>query len=260
MLLVADVETTGLPPRRLAPFRDVDQWPRIVSIAWALFSTDGTERKRRYAIVKPHGFDIPADSVRVHGITTDRARREGVPLAGLLEMLNADLRSEQPGVFVAHNVAFDRNVVLAEMVRAGAPLSLETLPTFCTMEASVDLCRIPRRGGGYKWPSLAELHRHLFGCDYPEAHDAAADVAACARCYFALQQVGSRTAGEEDEDDASSYAQELIDRILVWAADQWSFDTSFVEDMQDRLNSRGCLTPRQLAALENIVDRWHIDD
>jgi hypothetical protein len=65
--------------------------------------------------------------------------------------------------------------------------TLGALPTFCTMLSSVEVCRLPGRYGDYKWPRLAELHQHLFGADFAGAHDAAADVMACLRCYFALR-------------------------------------------------------------------------
>ena len=43
---------------------------------------------------------------------------------------------------------------------------------------------------GFKWPKLSQLHKKLFGSDFDEAHDAEADVAACARCFFALKDQG----------------------------------------------------------------------
>ena len=34
-----------------------------------------------------------------------------------------------------------------------------------------------------KWPTLSQLYQILFHSDYQEAHDAGADVSACARCF-----------------------------------------------------------------------------
>ena len=55
------------------------------------------------------------------------------------------------------------------------------------MVGTTELCRIPGQFG-YKWPSLSELHRFLFGTGYEEAHDAGADVAACADCFLELRR------------------------------------------------------------------------
>lgn len=59
----------------------------------------------------------------------------------------------------------------------------------CTMNESTDLCKIPGPYG-YKWPKLEELHKHLFGKTFDNAHDALADVRATARCLFELRRRG----------------------------------------------------------------------
>jgi hypothetical protein len=53
-----------------------------------------------------------------------------------------------------------------------------------------EYCALPRKNGGYKPPKLIELHEILFGESFVGAHDAAADVRACARCFFELKKRG----------------------------------------------------------------------
>ena len=194
MQLFFDVETTGLPSRRGATYREVDVWPRIVSISWALASRADRVVEHRSAIIRPEGFTIPLGAERVHGISTELALQRGRRLDEVLEELAADCAAHVPFQLVAHNLDFDRNVLFAELVRAGrmppAPKLLrvlESLPTFCTMLSSVNLCRLPGYHGDYKWPKLEELHQHLFGASFAGAHDAAADVLACVRCYYAMR-------------------------------------------------------------------------
>jgi len=194
MLLFFDVETTGLPSRRGATYREVDVWPRIVSISWALASGPDAIAAHRSAIIRPDGFTIPAGAERVHGISTAQALQHGRRLGDVLEELAADCAAHVPFRLVAHNMDFDRNVLFSELVRAArmppAPKllrQLEALPTHCTMLTSVNLCRLPGRYGDYKWPRLEELHQHLFGHGFPGAHDAAADVLACVRCFYAMR-------------------------------------------------------------------------
>jgi DNA polymerase III epsilon subunit-like protein len=93
------------------------------------------------------------------------------------------------GVLVAHNVQFDERVVGAEFLRAGWPNPIESKARLCTMRSSAEFCAIPGRGD-YKWPTLEELHRALFGAPLASAHDAAADVRSCAKCFFELKRRG----------------------------------------------------------------------
>lgn len=190
MILVFDVETTGLPARYDAHYSALDVWPRIVSISWALFRGLDSKINHRHMIIRPEGFVIPNESTRIHGISHKQALKDGHPLESVLSKLLRDIESHQPGLVVAHNIDFDRPILLAEFLRAGLDDSFAELPTICTMTSTTELCRIPRPSGGYKWPSLDELHRHLFDTGVRNAHSASADVLSCAKCYFELERLG----------------------------------------------------------------------
>ena len=183
MYLFFDTETTGLPRSWKAPADDVDNWPRLVQIAWILCDRDGAELEKRSLIVAPDGFTVPTDASRIHGISNTRALEEGVPVESALEEFGRCLN--QCSCLIAHNLDFDAKVLAAEYIRMGADPGLEDKVTICTKEVSTDFCRLPGRYG-YKWPTLEELHRILFGSDFEQNHDALDDVEACARCYFEL--------------------------------------------------------------------------
>jgi DNA polymerase III epsilon subunit-like protein len=190
-LLFFDCETTGLPGVRFFSPEVVDQWPRLVQLAWARYDDLGNAIERRDSLVRPEGFRIPADATRIHGISDDRARREGRELAEVLdEFLAAALA---PGTtLVAHNFDYDRNVVAGEIIRTRRPQGFLDLSGICTMKSTTGLVQLPRPGGGcgYKWPTLEELHTWVFGFAYEGAHDAANDIEACARSFFKLRQTG----------------------------------------------------------------------
>jgi DNA polymerase III subunit alpha len=60
----------------------------------------------------------------------------------------------------------------------------------CT-EDTAELCKLPGgRGGRFKLPTLTELHSHLFGEPFAEAHNATADVEATTRCFLELIRIG----------------------------------------------------------------------
>ncbi|PID92623.1 MAG: DNA polymerase III subunit alpha, partial [Bacteroidetes bacterium] len=185
MYLIFDTETTGLPKRDNAPVSEVDNWPRVVQIAWQLHDAEGQLLTHRNLLIKPDGFEIPYSAEKVHGISTERALSDGLPLAEALAILNESL--QQTRYLVGHNVKFDINALGAEFIRSQTPGRFLELETICTMDSSTDHLKIPGgRGGRFKPPRLMELYEFLFDTQFTEAHNAAADVEATARCFFEL--------------------------------------------------------------------------
>lgn len=188
MYLFFDTETTGLPKNYNAPIEDLDNWPRLVQLAWQLYNKDGELVSEKECIIKPEGFIIPEQSSNVHGITTERAISEGVDLTSSLAKFSQAI--EDSLVLVAHNINFDEKIIGSEFLRKGIDNNLKAIPKICTMQTTTDLCKIPGSYGRYKWPKLSELHIELFGKDFEDAHDALVDVKACARCFFQLKDRG----------------------------------------------------------------------
>jgi DNA polymerase III epsilon subunit-like protein len=188
--LLVDCETTGLPRTRYFSPDAVDDWPRLVQIAWGRCDSSGQMTDAQCHIIRPEGFRIPADATRIHGITHARARRVGRDLSGVLDEFLEEVG--RPGtVLVAHNLEYDWGVLASELVRTGKPHSVLEIAGICTMKTTTEVCCLPRPGGyGFKWPTLEELHTCLFGRSYEGTHDAGQDLEACARCFFKLLQAG----------------------------------------------------------------------
>lgn len=185
MYLFFDTETSGLPRNWNAPASDLENWPRLVQLAWIQYDSSGNEISGKNRIIKPEGFEIPFSSTMIHGITNKRALETGIPLQKALnEFLQAVNTSN---LLVAHNMNFDEKVISSELIRTGK--NLPSINKFCTMETTADFCKIPHRNG-YKWPKLTELHKKLFNSNFNGAHDASNDVLACARCFFELKNRG----------------------------------------------------------------------
>lgn len=197
MYLIFDTETTGLPKDWNKPFTDVDNWPRMVQIAWQLHDDMGQLLEHVDYLIQPDGYDIPYDAEKVHGISTALAKEEGVPLNQALEHLIKAL--SQAKFAVGQNLNFDINIVGAELVRAGMshqPLTDMPILDTCT-ETTAELIKLPGgRGGRFKLPNLTELHQYLFGVPFAEAHNATADVEATTRCFFELLRRGVFTTKE----------------------------------------------------------------
>lgn len=186
MLLFFDTETTGLPRNWKAPLHDLANWPRMVQLAWLLYDESGQQQEADSRIVRPERYQIPARAASIHGIDQARAMAEGQPLE---EVLGAfDVALQQAHTLVAHNLVFDQHILGAEYLRAQGHNPLAAKQGLCTKEAGTSVCRLPGAyGRGYKWPSLNELHQTLFAEDIVGAHDAAVDIAATARCFWALR-------------------------------------------------------------------------
>ncbi|MCK5633314.1 3'-5' exonuclease [bacterium] len=187
MYIFFDTETTGKPERYNAPLEDLDNWPRMVQLAWLIFDKDEKKISEKEFIIKPGGFIIPEESTKIHKITTEKAIKEGFALSRVLQEFSDDLKTAE--VLIAHNIGFDEKIVGAEFIRKKIANNLFILPKVCTMTSSTDLCKLPSPyGNGYKWPKLPELHNHLFKSDFAHAHNALYDVKACAKCFFELKK------------------------------------------------------------------------
>lgn len=188
MFLIYDTETTGLPKDYNAPITDSNNWPRMVQISWQLHDDLGKLIEVKNYIIKPEGYEIPYAVVKVHGITTERALKQGVELSMVLDKFNGTLKKTQ--YVVGHNIEFDNHIIGAEFHRKNIETSLFERKVIDTKNESTEYCAIPGgKGGRYKWPKLEELHEVLFGEKFDQAHNAAADVEATARCFLELVRI-----------------------------------------------------------------------
>jgi DNA polymerase-3 subunit epsilon len=185
--LFFDTETTGVPMDWNAPVTDLDNWPRLVQLAYLLYDAKGTLISSKEAIIKPIGFSIPYDASNIHGITTEFALKNGLNISEVLSEFEE--QCEISSYLVAHNINFDSKVLGAEYLRNNKSNPLSKLHQICTMEKSTNFCKIESRYG-YKWPKLSELHYKLFGKDFDNAHNALADIEATAKCFWEMKKTG----------------------------------------------------------------------
>ena len=181
--IIFDVETTGLPKNyRLSP-KVVDNWPYIVQFSWII--VNDYKKTERSFIIKPDGYVIPDESIRIHQISNEKAIKEGILLKEVLEKFQNDC--ENINSLIAHNLHFDKSVILASCYRLDYKLSsFINKKLVCTMKSTTDLCKIPGKYG-YKYPRLEELHIFLFG-KVPDGvlHDSLVDSRITLKCYEEL--------------------------------------------------------------------------
>ena len=174
MTLIFDTETTGIIQKRL-PAHDPSQ-PHIVSIAAVLLNGGLREYSCMDVIIKPDGWTIPEDAVKVHGITDEIANQYGVPIGPVLTLFNH--LCFKADVLVAYNAAFDTEVIKSELARKGREHYLHDEKLRCCMLECAQELKLPNtRGyGDYKWPKLEESYKFFFGEDMQNAHNALWDV------------------------------------------------------------------------------------
>ncbi|TVZ55915.1 DNA polymerase III, alpha subunit [Lutibacter sp. Hel_I_33_5] len=202
MYLIFDTETTGLPKSWNAPITDTDNWPRAIQIAWQLHDEMGILLESNDFLIQPDGFNIPYDAERIHGISTELAQEQGISLSEGLDAFNNALQKTK--FIVGQNVGFDINIMGCEFHRLGVESNLTSLPLLdtCT-EKTAFLCQLPGgRGGKFKLPTLTELHKHLFGIPFSDAHNATADVEATTRCFLELIRLREYTKEQLDVDQS----------------------------------------------------------
>lgn len=187
MFLFFDTETAGLPKSWKAPVTQVNNWPHLVQLAYILCDVKGNRMSQGNHLVKPEGFSISKNAMRLHGITTEKAMAEGERLLNVLETFEGMVH--RADYLVAHNMDFDEKIVGAEFLRNQMANTLTKKKKICTMKGSVDFCRISGPYG-YKWPKLSELYYKLFRTDFDGAHDAVADTEATAKCFWELRRLG----------------------------------------------------------------------
>lgn len=182
--LVFDTETSGFPKAASAPLH---HQPHIVQLAALLIDDSGEERSMNF-IVRPDGWAIHAGAMEVHGITMEKAATAGVPKRAVMAAFTTLCRDAD--VVVAHNIEFDLKMVALEYRRLQQDNPLLTKRKICTMASTTDICKLPGQYGKYKRPKLIEAYRHFFGEDFGGAHDAMADVRACARIHQHISKQG----------------------------------------------------------------------
>lgn len=172
-LLGLDFETTGVDRHEDVP----------VSFALVV-ARNGEIVEHRSALVNPER-DIPAEATAIHGITTERAAAEGIPLAEAITLVaDAVLEAERRGVpLVGMNLCFDLSILDAQLRRyhgAGLHERAWRGPVLDVLVLDRHLDRY-RRGKR----RLENLCAH-YAVPVEQSHDAGADAASAIGVFWAL--------------------------------------------------------------------------
>ena len=186
MILILDVETTGLPGKAtstvdaLSGYRDLTRFDsaRIVQMSMMLCDSSLNEVQFHDFVVKADGFHIHNSSF--HGITNEMSQLHGVAFTDVARVLEGLLDCGVTDI-VAHNAAFDLNVIKSELCRYGLDDIIHKLDgthTVCTMKGTKNLVGAKMAGTrkALKFPSLGELYTFTFRKNIQNAHNSKYDV------------------------------------------------------------------------------------
>ena len=160
--IVFDTETTGLLLPSTAP---LDKQPFIIELGAT--SIDGRGRKASFQQLINPGFPLPAEIIKITGITD--ADLKGAPsFAAALPAFRKFF--DKATHLIAHNAPFDVGMLTNDLRRVG----VEDFPwppnIVCTVQEYFPM--FGRR------PKLIELYQKILGKPLPQTHRALDDVAA----------------------------------------------------------------------------------
>ena len=183
-LCAFDVESTGVDV-----FAD-----RIVSAA-IIRCGGGAPTATRTWLIDP-GIEIPKGASDIHGITTERARAEGLaPVRALVEIADELLSAAEDGeALVVCNAPFDLTILRSELARLDLPFPLKTSTVIDPLVLDKFVDRY--RKGSRKLAALAEV----YAAKLDRAHDAASDALAAARVAYRIAERNPEIASKSIEE------------------------------------------------------------
>ena len=190
-VLFFDTETTGIPDRAAKWDVDFMEYPHIVQIAW-MFGD-----KQESHIIRPTGWEIPDDTVAVHGITTEYAMEHGESFVFVIDRFIAF--AQKAGLICGHNIHFDTGIVKSNILRElgheyyyanDVETALFKGKRIDTMRQTMKWVDARNSWGKLKFPNLGELYARCFPGESFPAHDALEDVKAVAKCLPVIVELG----------------------------------------------------------------------
>lgn len=178
-VLVFDTETTWIYNKKE---KDLSRQPYIIQFAWIIADMKDNweyEIERKVDILIKPPIPIPYEVSKIHHIyDIDVANKktfeeEASEIASIISSVD---------IIVAHNLSFDKNMLLIEfwrLLEKGLPYDYAPKMELCTMENTINYCRLPKKNEkskGFKRPKLQELTKKTLGVYFTGAHNALVDV------------------------------------------------------------------------------------
>ena len=195
--LIFDTETTRFPKWKLPN----DHLEQTQLVQLGIMIAKGSEVILEWDHLVYCTQEPDKGAFKVHGISKAMCQEAGLTLRQAVGFFDQRLRDVDR--VVCHNVNFDRKVMLCAYAQASLncsegqepldPTYFLEKPNVCTMLTATNVVQVPHpTRGGWKWPTLQESYAALvYGEGFEDAHNAAADVAACHKVLVALEGINA---------------------------------------------------------------------
>jgi DNA polymerase III alpha subunit (gram-positive type) len=171
--VVLDTETTGLIHNRSIA---LDRLPEVIEFfSCNVDLATGKIGKKYETLIKPRNFPMSEKTIReTRTQLSNDILQDAFPFEKAAPAIKKII--EDAPVVIAHNVAFDKEMLDVEFERIGQKLKWPRV--ICTIEQTLHI-------KGYRL-NLTNLHVELFGKKFDSAHRAKADVLALTKCCVEL--------------------------------------------------------------------------
>lgn len=186
MYLIFDCSALAGKTDYKANFTETNAWPRLIHISWILLNEEFKPIGDADYIVDSKNFLIDNKSKEKAHIDDEDIAKKAKSVDEILDKFSET--AEKAEYIFAHNLNYNENILGAEYVRNKKSINMFSKKRYCLMEEGTYYCKIPSKGGGFKFPTLPELHAACFGQSYGPPGNARADVIASARSFIKLMK------------------------------------------------------------------------
>jgi DNA polymerase III epsilon subunit-like protein len=218
VIMIFDVETNGLLNMKNIP--RLDDCPYILQLSYVLYDVNNKRLIKTFDtyIKIPEYISVSPEVTKINGITKQHCQESGYPMLDVLCEFYKDYHRCLH--IIAHNYKFDSAMLNIEFQRywpflkTSSPYALNLFqPVYlrslnmrykCTMMDSTEVCKLAHptkpdslpkkeipgketyKKVSYKWPTLTELYKHLFGIEPTGMHNSMMDVLVTLRCHLLI--------------------------------------------------------------------------
>ena len=220
-ILFYDVETTGLiktlrgvkPEEEYPDYKELEKYDktRIVSIGWLYMKEFDYEyeivlENISECIIKPVGFKIPDDSIKIHGITNEIANEEGKKIKSVLKKIGKIIKDCD--YIIGYNIYYDINVLLSELYRKKRNKTIEKIlkmkedkKIICLGQISTQEAKPEKfyKYSNYAIPKQTDVYKKCFNEELENAHNAKSDVLGMIKIMYWIYENKCKIKGEISE-------------------------------------------------------------
>lgn len=193
-ILFLDLETIGLvknvklsnivQEKRYPNYKENDNYDscRIVQFGYLYMGEFDYDYEIKPAniksiIIKPDEFEIPEESIKIHGITNGIANEKGIEITEGLKRLKKIIK--ETDYIIGYNIFFDINILMNELNRKGLKKTIKKIKELKKGENILCVGELSKQYKNYKnMPSQKMIYKELFEKSIENIHNAQYDICA----------------------------------------------------------------------------------